>query len=893
MKESMDFEKKELFEIGSPILAQEMESAQLQEIDDKYNNLFEEQQSVNEQASTQEKKAKKGSKISQQLDNLLKEKEEKAELNAQTEFNIRMAELRLSLQESNSRLLHVPERTALSEGYSSAFSSKYSERKRAAKQNNKRSRLYKKRQNAEMINQKAKEVLDSSFALLSYALPEEYADYDVADREEMRDLSAFMSTRDVESNKEILKLYFGKGVRQDKDEIHKSMDMMLQKILSEDLSTIQLDNDKVIADNAKRLELLTNRVAAFDRLAQRHDYFVRMDEETKKGITEKLDKVRSIANYYSLKKEIINDPLYMKSYNDELSMDFTGTDDPEKQELAKKLLRAYVVGEDMMAKNGATEELKKGRRPIFKDEKEGRRFMREQEYILELHHDDELLREKYVKVNTRAYTSEVFKKNKGYVRMIQNTTDYVNSYEGKWHERPGYVDEGYDEKKVKGYFEELDNIKLTDFEFSSYRSMAINMKKNYELCERTDRLWFEIARALDHGYNDDSIDDKKLMEIRAKTNLIQSMRTTFDMIAKKLYNEPECADYTDEEWKKEFSFYENCKNDKGGIIHVSYCGDPQKLLDLWMKDVVAEDATKEQSIKEAYPYIMAKDKDYQIPQEELEKRKASYNRNAIIQDYLNKDFIRNSISEMSGIKSVFVQDRIRENRNETRDEFRKRVGGRSQRMLSAMIVGRGAAEVERLCRLYDGSQEDQLEFYNELIKDAFSVPFNDLMVKEGDSILDNMHKKYRVARISANISDIIDIIKKLFERNPELQLKIPGGYASLEEMEKDIKAVYDVGCDLMSPHLLTYQQIPSSKWLHGFNVRDLGTLDKDRLKKINDYADGFSDEYSLFTQGILSILKHMTFINRDNEFDPNGIYNLDTDIEDIYKKLREKAGLKN
>ncbi len=206
------------------------------------------------------------------------------------------------------------------------------------------------------------------------------------------------------------------------------------------------------------------------------------------------------------------------------------------------------------------------------------------------------------------------------------------------------------------------------------------------------------------------------------------------------------------------------------------------------------------------------------------------------------------------------------------------------------MEGKPAAEVERLVKLYNGSPEEQLQFYKEALEEFFSIPFNDFQLKEGDSILDNMHKKYGVARMNANLIDIGENIKKLIEKNPGLDLTLPDRYATTDEMIMDTKVIYDVGCALISPHLLAYQQLPSTKWIHGFTTKEFGNKNRaqfDKALALKGVVDS-APEDKMSLRVISRILSQITVINETHDFDPNGIYNLYTDIEDIYQKSIEK-----
>ena len=232
---------------------------------------------------------------------------------------------------------HFPEKSVLTGDYGSKFKSRIkSDIKRAEKQRDKSSRLYKKKENSRLINACEKNVREEAFGKLSEHIN---MDQKLCDQEDLCDLAAFM---DMEKNKakELIDLFLNENEQTLGTNKQAALDQMLQGILSFNAENIRLDNDTELAKNGAKLESLTWKIAAFDRLSEKYKYFDQLDDDTKKQINDKLDRIRSVSDYYIIRKEIITDPMYKSHYNDELSMDFTKAETPEQTELAKKLLRA-------------------------------------------------------------------------------------------------------------------------------------------------------------------------------------------------------------------------------------------------------------------------------------------------------------------------------------------------------------------------------------------------------------------------------------------------------------------------------------------------------------------------------------------------------------------------
>ena len=289
---------------------------------------------------------------------------------------------------------HFPEKSVLTGDYGSKFKSRIkSDIKRAEKQRDKSSRLYKKKENSRLINACEKNVREEAFGKLSEHIN---MDQKLCDQEDLCDLAAFM---DMEKNKakELIDLFLNENEHTLGTNKQAALDQMLQGILSFNAENIRLDNDTELAKNGAKLESLTWKIAAFDRLSEKYKYFDQLDDDTKKQINDKLDRIRSVSDYYIIRKEIITDPMYKSHYNDELSMDFTKAETPEQTELAKKLLRAHIAGKNMMRKNGASAKLinSKGE-PKFQNQQMAKQYIASQEYVYQSNLEIQSIRNHYI-----------------------------------------------------------------------------------------------------------------------------------------------------------------------------------------------------------------------------------------------------------------------------------------------------------------------------------------------------------------------------------------------------------------------------------------------------------------------------------------------------------------
>ncbi len=260
--------------------------------------------------------------------------------------------------------LKISKKTVLAGEFKSAFTSKVKDKDRLKKQENKRSRLFAKKNNAAALKGVDVKVKEEAFKKL-----ENITGQKLDDNPDYYDAAAFMTENKFVNQNILSNLKDGKNKTA-------AIDHMWSVLSLTNLKDIRLDNDKELAAHAGELEKLSRQIASFESIANKYGYFNGLDEETRKAVQEKLDQLRSIACYYEIRKEVITDPYYMSHYNEELSMDFTAATTPEQKELAKKLTKAYLAGKAMMEKNGASADLiKKQKTPKFANADAAASFM--------------------------------------------------------------------------------------------------------------------------------------------------------------------------------------------------------------------------------------------------------------------------------------------------------------------------------------------------------------------------------------------------------------------------------------------------------------------------------------------------------------------------------------
>ena len=725
---------------------------------------------------------------------------------------------------NNASFKHHPEASVLTKEYSSSFKPRLSDAKRLQKQRNKRSRLYQKKVNADLLNNAEKQMQDDAMKSLTEAMTQ---DRILCEKDELCDVAAFMG-KDKTKNAQLIKLFLGSDETLTGQDMTAALDEMVKPLLSFNLGNIRLENDKELAKNAGELESLSWKMAAFDRLSSKYGYLEKLDTDMQKYVGDKLERIRSVVNYYALRKDIINDPLYMKHYNDELSMDFTKAKTNEERELAEKLLKAYVAGKDMMEKNGYSQKkLKAIGEPKFAKKEEGARFIKLQEFSLKNGKTKELLQESYKGSRMAGRVDELYlKDSKVAKKLSEEAFKNIEGFKGDIEKQPGYKEPEYDASKIKDFIKELDEIKITSLKGKSYKELVENFNYNYELCNRVRILQHQIVRGLSYGWEDPAFDDAAMMEMRAKTRFFDSFRKTLCIVNNELAFNKEASGRSNAQWEQKIRSKLGFNKSKGAFFNVFLPGNEQAVYDSYKQNAEEEDATKDESIKITYKFLLSKNME-QIPEAELIKRRKDYNKNALIQDYLSRDELHFGVTPSSGYTSYL------------NEKTGKEVD--AARTFGALTRGKSSAEIKRLHELMVGSPEQQLQYETEIINMILDYDLKQFSAKNMGEIVDNFTEKSMIASLATDgLRDALRHVKELIEQSKG-KLKVPDRFKDVEDMMTKGLDFYTFAQDVLGGRTVTLSQSHSNKYLHGISPYELGNITTEELQVIYERFDELHD----------------------------------------------------
>ncbi len=260
--------------------------------------------------------------------------------------------------------IKVADVNRLLSNYNYEFVDKLSENQRKADKKDRNSELYKKERNATHL--KTSEFIYSKYC--HKALDDILGDKKmVSDQtEEYRDVSQFMYDSEnaltSEEKRQLLNGYIGvKNTASNKievpDRMH-SLDLCTKVIMSIDVSKIKLDSDLAVYNNAAKLESISGKIAAYERMVNKYNkiqgennetkYLAGMGEEYSGLVKEQVKKLRLIALYYIGRKNVLTNEYYLDRKNSELSDEAPQNANERQKKFADAVAASLKAREDLV-----------------------------------------------------------------------------------------------------------------------------------------------------------------------------------------------------------------------------------------------------------------------------------------------------------------------------------------------------------------------------------------------------------------------------------------------------------------------------------------------------------------------------------------------------------------
>ena len=251
--------------------------------------------------------------------------------------------------------------TKLHDEYGETYRDKSLFKSRESKIKNKKSRLYKKDQNAKRMEQLLAKRMKARDAEAKARMGLSTDIRKLTTMQEINDMSvlATLFKGQKESTQKrfdaLLRSYA--GITKDgnpADEQTKAggrakiIRQVCEKLLNTNLPTEQLMNDEYLTQKAEIFENTERLLTVYAHMKEANPgLFASMDKDIVKDLNERVNRLGDITAFYKVRKLIINNPYYRTHYNEELSMNADETDTPEKKLLAKLLRTSFYLGKNL------------------------------------------------------------------------------------------------------------------------------------------------------------------------------------------------------------------------------------------------------------------------------------------------------------------------------------------------------------------------------------------------------------------------------------------------------------------------------------------------------------------------------------------------------------------
>ena len=424
---------------------------------------------------------KKEHELEKEKERIAKEKYDKAHTvkNHSTAFRdmIRKEKLKLGYDSKSFKLDHIPGNTVLTDEYRGEFAERIMDKTRVANKTKESSRLYRKKQNADQLRDVVDRFGESKKQDMELAMKSTTVR---ADLEDYQDVMQFMQHGNEQENELLVQSYFGKskakghGGKEGQD-VQLALDLMVKQLFAIDMDSLHLENDTEMVKCSAKLEQLSRQIAAFDRLADKHNYAESLAMYERNSILiPRLEELRAIAAYYNLRKEIITNEKYMDSYNNELSMDMYSN--YEQMELAEKLVKSFILGQNLMMTNGvAVDRQARLKKPKFKNPAMSALFDHYEEYYSKKNVQKSIVSQQYKAQLAKDSLSDEQRMNALLSKNIRKAFDIestANGYKNRYYSVESTTDDNIAiDRMLKGI--ELGSFKVSDKELAKAKLNAI------------------------------------------------------------------------------------------------------------------------------------------------------------------------------------------------------------------------------------------------------------------------------------------------------------------------------------------------------------------------------------------------------------------------------------
>ena len=449
------------------------------------------------------------------------------------------------------------------------------------------------------------------------------------------------------------------------------------------------------------------------------------------------------------------------------------------------------------------------------------------------------------KITKKAKDQEEILKTKHEKRMlIEKMTDNALNF----RESPAFREKDYDSRYTRELFmrklAEFNKLKVTDLHMGSIRDLTEHFDENARMFEQArefENFLFMAAR-LDSM----EISDKDMIKLRAKIRVFSDAEKMAYWVQETILLRPEEAvndlTYADIEKRAADNAYRSKWSSRDDGPEFKLGMNLNKHFDAINRMFKQEHADRKEHIRRIYGLMHPVNeegedgedhlKPGEISEEELNKRAADYQKNALFNEHL--------IYGHQYLASVWNRKM-----NCFREAYLKRTGidaakaMKPERSLSAYTAGMSSKEYMKLVNLLDhGTEEEKDKFFKSMIKEAEDLDPDVFDLSAGNKTMGNIFFKYARNGFLGNFEDFANYLK-----DPEDKAKA--------------KAYHGVGCgfyvDLQN---VAQKYIATGKYARAVKTEEM-------FKYFNTYEQFSSDCDEHMDDNDEYVQNGFTYINKE------------------------------
>lgn len=448
-------------------------------------------------------------------------------------------------------------------------------------------------------------------------------------------------------------------------------------------------------------------------------------------------------------------------------------------------------------------------------------------------------------------------KAKAKMNEVKNNLRYINNVyvvyarENALKEVAIEQDVSYTPAAYEAALRDFKNLSYKDVKFGKWGDIIKNYHHNMALCRRAERFQNLLGEAILSGK---TFKEKFLKETRAKLRFFNEIKRTCVYVNSEACRNPAFCDKTAEEIRQEATG--NLNRGNNDYRRKAFpTTDLKALYNSYVRDVNEEDDDKEDLIVKGYYGISPEqytsyDQYYgkyygniddpnvaTISDEEVDKRKKQYQKNAMLADYfarLNESFNQTLEENDAAINAYCQRNGL------TRIDYSRTEGN--------MMGYLSPSKAIEIYKLFTGSNEDKMKLYMMELKEIEKLKYADYQMSNLKELFKGttIKQKIKTAQLGTCAEGIGKDMKKIIEDKNDPQkagrtdlVKLPEGFVDLDDLLSRTLFTQNMYYNYVG-RFTAILQMTESKYRGVMSVEDMKRIDPYLAQKRRDMDPVYS-----------------------------------------------------